>query len=33
MGCQNGGSDWFEVWLVVIGAILGAVAFYNGRLG
>ena len=23
MGCQNGGSDWFEVWLVVIGAILG----------
>ena len=23
MGCQNGGSDRFEVWLVVIGAILG----------
>ena len=23
MGCQTGGSDWFEVWLVVIGAILG----------
>lgn len=23
MGCQNGGLDWFEVWLVVIGAILG----------
>ena len=23
MGCQNGGSEWFDVWLVVIGAILG----------
>ena len=23
MGCQNGGSDWCEVWLVIIGAILG----------
>ena len=23
MGCQNVVADWFEVWLVVIGAILG----------
>ncbi len=23
MGCQNGGPEWFEIWLVVIGAILG----------
>ncbi len=23
MGCQNAGLDWFELWLVVIGAILG----------
>lgn len=23
MGCQNAGLDWFELWLVIIGAILG----------
>ena len=23
MACQSGGSGWFEVWLVVIGAVLG----------